>query len=107
MSREEGEDQWALMKLKGGNRLAHKLIRYTFERAKHAERWHGAVRDWPGPLSLAWGLQDPVATTNVLDGLRELRPKAPVFELPDLAHYPQLEDPAALQTALASALTAR
>jgi pimeloyl-ACP methyl ester carboxylesterase len=29
----------------------------------------------------------------VLDGLRELRPSAPVIELPGLGHYPQLEDP--------------
>jgi len=107
MSAEEGADQWALMRFKGGSRIAHKLIGYTFERTRHAERWHGAVRDWPGPLSLVWGLQDPVATTNVLDGLRDLRPKAPVFELPDLAHYPQIEAPAAFHSALTQALSAR
>jgi pimeloyl-ACP methyl ester carboxylesterase len=107
MSAEEGADQWALMKFEDGNRITDKLIGYTFERARHADRWHGAVRDWPKPLSLIWGLLDPVATTHVLDGLRELRPSAPVFELPDLAHYPQIEDPAAFQTALSSALPSR
>ena len=100
MSAEEGADQWALMKFKHGNRIADKLIRYTFERVRHADRWHGAVRDWPKPLSFVWGMQDPVATTHVLDGLRELRPAAPVLELPDLAHFPQIEDPAALHAAL-------
>jgi len=103
MSPEEAADQWALMRFHEGNRIAHKLISYTFERVRHAERWHGAVRDWPGSLSLAWGLQDPVANTSVLEGLRELRPSAPVHELPDLAHYPQIEDPRAFQTALSSA----
>ncbi len=107
MSPEEGADQWALMKLEGGNRIAHKLIGYTFERAHHAARWHGAVRDWPKPLALVWGLRDPVATTHVLDGLRELRPSAPVYELPSLAHYPQIEDPGAFHTALSSALSSR
>jgi pimeloyl-ACP methyl ester carboxylesterase len=107
MSAEEGTDQWALMRFKGGSRIAHKLIGYTFERTRHAERWHGAVRDWPGPLSFVWGLQDPVATTNVLDGLRELRPKAPVFELPELAHYPQIEAPESFHAALTRALSAR
>jgi pimeloyl-ACP methyl ester carboxylesterase len=107
MSAEGGADQWALMKLEGGNRIAHKLIGYTFERARFAERWHGAVRDWPKPLALVWGLQDPVATTHVLDGLRDLRPSAPVFELPSLAHYPQIEDPATFHAALSSALEAR
>jgi pimeloyl-ACP methyl ester carboxylesterase len=36
---------------------------------------------------------DPVATTAVLDGLRELRPATPVAELHDVGHYPQLEAP--------------
>jgi pimeloyl-ACP methyl ester carboxylesterase len=38
---------------------------------------------------------DPVSTTNVLDGLRALRPAGPVIELPGLGHYPQIEDPSA------------
>ena len=107
LSAEEAREQWALMKFNHGNRIADKLIGYTFERARHAERWHGAVRDWPKPLSFTWGLKDPVATTHVLDGLRELRPTAPVFELPDLAHYPQIEDPEAFRRALSSALESR
>jgi pimeloyl-ACP methyl ester carboxylesterase len=107
ISAEEATDQWALMKFKHGNRIADKLIRYTFERVRHAERWHGAVRDWPKPLSLTWGLEDPVATTHVLDGLRELRPQAPVRELPGLGHFPQIEDPPTFQAALTQALAAR
>jgi pimeloyl-ACP methyl ester carboxylesterase len=66
------------------------------ERELYAGRWHGAVRDWPGDLGLAWGMRDPVATPAVLEALRELRPSAPVTELPDLGHYPQLEDPEAI-----------
>ncbi len=107
MSAEEGEDQWAAMRFKGGNRIGDKLIRYTFERVRHAGRWHGAIRDWPGPLTFAWGLGDPVATTHVLDGLRDLRPAAPVLDLPGLGHYPQIEDPAATRAALATALPPR
>jgi pimeloyl-ACP methyl ester carboxylesterase len=107
MSAEEGADQWALMKFKGGNRIANRLIGYTFERVRHAERWHGAIRNWPKSLSFAWGLEDPVATTHVLDGLRELRPAAPVFELATLGHFPQIEDPPAFHEALTKALQAR
>ena len=104
LSAEDAADQWALMRYKGGNRIADKLIVYTFERARHAERWHGAIRDWPKPLSFVWGMRDPVATTHVLDGLRDLRPAAPVHELPDLAHYPQVEDPGTFLATLSSAL---
>ncbi|HEY2335172.1 MAG TPA: alpha/beta hydrolase [Solirubrobacterales bacterium] len=89
----EGADQWSLVCHNGGRALGHRLVSYMDQREEHAERWHGAIRDWPGELSLAWGLQDPVATTDVLAALRELRPSVPVTELPELAHYPQLEDP--------------
>ena len=93
LSSEEADAQWALMAYNGGHRIAHLLISYLDERVRYAERWHGAVRDWPKPLSFLWALDDPVATTNVLDGLRELRPAADVVELPRVGHYPQVEVP--------------
>jgi pimeloyl-ACP methyl ester carboxylesterase len=101
---QEAADQWSLIYHNGGRTLGHRLIHYLDERKRYAERWHGAVRDWEGPLSFAWGLQDPVATTAVLDALIELRPDAPVDRLPELGHYPQLEDPAAIVAALHDAL---
>ena len=68
-----------------------------------ADRWHGAVRDWPKPLAFLWATDDPVATSSVLAGLRELRPSAEVVELPGIGHYPQIEIPAEF-TGLALAL---
>ena len=74
--------------------------------------YHAAVRAMSGgrhaahpsrircPVLLAWGMRDPVATPAVLAGLRELRPEAPVTELRDLGHYPQIEDPAAVADAI-------
>jgi pimeloyl-ACP methyl ester carboxylesterase len=102
LSEAEAEDQWSLICHNGGRTLGHRLISYMDQRETHAGRWHGAIREWPGKLSLAWGLQDPVATTAVLAALRKLRPELPVSELPELAHYPQLEDPRRLAEALAS-----
>jgi pimeloyl-ACP methyl ester carboxylesterase len=106
LSDEEAEDQWSLITHNGGHRLGHKLVHYMDERETYAERWHGAIRDWRIPLHLAWGMLDPVATPRVLDGLRQLRPAVPVAELPDLGHYPQLEDPPAIAGALREALSA-
>jgi pimeloyl-ACP methyl ester carboxylesterase len=103
---EEAEDQWSLICHSGGRTLGHRLISYMDQREEHAGRWHGAIRDWPGELSLAWGLQDRVATTAVLAALRELRPRVPVTELPELAHYPQLEDPGQMARALRGVLSA-
>jgi pimeloyl-ACP methyl ester carboxylesterase len=95
LSAEEAEAQWALLSHNDGHRIAHLLISYLDERVRYASRWHGAIRDWQKPLGFLWALGDPVATPNVLTGLRELRPAAPVVELDGLGHYPQLEDPQA------------
>jgi pimeloyl-ACP methyl ester carboxylesterase len=93
LSREEAADQWALLAHDGGNRILDRLTHYLHERVTFAERWHGALRDWPGHLELGWALRDPVCTQAVLDAVLELRPAAPVQRLPELGHYPQLEDP--------------
>jgi pimeloyl-ACP methyl ester carboxylesterase len=106
LTAEEADDQWALVCAGGGRTLNHKTIRYMEERFRHAERWHGAIRDWPGPVSLAWGMLDPVATENVLDAVLELRPAAPVTRFEDLGHYPQIEDPERLSGVLGQALDA-
>jgi pimeloyl-ACP methyl ester carboxylesterase len=107
LSAEEAADQWSLIAHNGGQRIGHLLVNYMAERERFTDRWHGAIRDWPGPLTLAWGLKDPVARVEVLDGLRALRPGVEVLELPELAHYPQIEAPrqiaAALDRALATA----
>jgi pimeloyl-ACP methyl ester carboxylesterase len=106
LSEEEAEDQWALIAAGGGRTLNHKTIRYMEERFRHAERWHGALRDWQKPLSLAWGMLDPVATERVLDAVVELRPAAAVNRLEDLGHYPQIEDPGRIAGVLREILTA-
>jgi pimeloyl-ACP methyl ester carboxylesterase len=104
LSPDEAEAQWALIANNDGHRIAHLLIAYLDERERYADRWHGAVRDWPKPLSFLWALDDPVATTNVLDGLRELRPAADVVELPGVGHYPQVEVPEVFTRAALSLL---
>ena len=104
LSAEEGADQWSLLTHGGGQRIAHLTIAYMAERERFTERWHGAIRDWPKPLTLAWGMHDPVARPAVLDGLRELRPGVETIELPDAAHYPQIEQPELISDALQAAL---
>jgi pimeloyl-ACP methyl ester carboxylesterase len=51
-------------------------------------------------------MRDPVATTEVLAAVRALRPEAPLEELPELGHYPQLERPEGVQSALLKGLEA-
>ena len=101
---EEAADQWSLLSFGNGHRRGHDLIAYQQERVRYAARWHGAIRDWPGRLSLLWGMLDPVAGIEMLRGVRQLRPNVPVTELPTLGHYPQIEEPAAVADILTRAL---
>lgn len=98
LSAEEAADQWSLLAQGDGHRLLDRLIYYNRERVTppSAERWHGALRDWPGRLELAWAELDPVCTESVLDAVLRLRPHAKVTRLPGLGHYPQLEEPEAV-----------
>jgi pimeloyl-ACP methyl ester carboxylesterase len=105
LSPEEAADQWSLIAHDGGGRIAHRTIHYMAERERFTDRWHGAIRDWPKPLTLAWGMQDPVARVGVLRGLQALRPGVETIELPDVAHYPQIERPELISAPLDVALT--
>lgn len=89
----ELRDQWAQISARGGRTMMAPLLHYLRERVELAQRWHGAIRDWPGALGFLWGLEDPVATVDVLAALRDLRPEAPVTELEGVGHYPQIEVP--------------
>lgn len=97
----EAADQWALLAHNGGSRIIDRLTYYLHERVALAERWHGAIRDWNGRLELCWAGSDPVCVEAVLAAILELRPGTPLTRWPELGHYPQLEDPAAVGAALA------
>ncbi|HMT05291.1 MAG: alpha/beta hydrolase [Solirubrobacterales bacterium] len=106
MTDQDATDYWSLMTWNDGNRLGHKLVSYMDERVIYADRWHGAVSRWQGDLNLAWGMQDPVAVPAILDGLLEMRPDLPVTRMPELGHYPQVEDPAQFAQVLDRSLAA-
>ena len=103
LSDDEAADQWALLTNHDGHRLLHRLIYYNRERVTSptAERWHDALRDWPGRLELAWAERDPICTEAVLQAVLRLRPQAKVTRLPGLGHYPQIEDPIAVYEVIA------
>ena len=106
MSDADATDYWSLMTHNDGNRLGHKLVSYMDERVIYADRWHGALSGWQGDIHLAWGMQDPVAVPDILDGLLEMRPELPVQRMPELGHYPQVEDPERFARVVGDALPA-
>jgi pimeloyl-ACP methyl ester carboxylesterase len=98
LSPEEAADQWSLLAYRDGHRLMQRLIHYNRERVTPptSERWHAALRDWPGRLELGWAELDPICTEAVLEAVLRLRPSAEVTRLPGLGHYPQIEAPEAV-----------
>ena len=68
-----------------------KLLRYIAERRRHRARWVGALQQADVPLALINGLEDPISGRRIVGRWKQLLPTAPVFELPGVGHYPQVE----------------
>jgi pimeloyl-ACP methyl ester carboxylesterase len=100
LTREEADDQWALLAYNDGHRMLDRLIFYLHERVSLGPRWHGALRSWPGRLELAWACRDPICTEAVLQAVLALRPNTPLTRFPPLGHYPQIEDPDAASSVI-------
>src|SRR5256714_2573 len=77
LSDEEAADQWSLLAHNGGHRLLQRLIYYNHERVgPPGQRWHSALRGWPGRPELAWAQCDPICTEAVPQAGLLPRPRA-------------------------------
>ncbi len=95
----ELEAMWAQLQAREGAKRLPQLIRYVEERTRYAERWHGALRRLNVPTLVLWGSRDPVAVLAIAERLAREIPSAQLVSL-ELGHYPMLEDPVAVTTAL-------
>ena len=96
-SEKELDDFWQLIKHKGGNRIAHKLLHYMGDREEHEARWVGALRASQDRIGLINGGLDPVSGKHAYDEWRRVLPRARAHLLPDIGHYPQVEAPEEVQ----------
>ncbi|MFE1664358.1 alpha/beta fold hydrolase [Microbacterium sp. P02] len=96
LTKDEGDDQWSLLAHNGGDKIIDKLSYFNRERVELADRWEGAIRNWPGRLSVGWGGQDHISGEPVLNAIISLNPRADVTRWPELGHFPQIEDPTAV-----------
>lgn len=88
---EELDDYWYLLTQKNGHRLGHRLIAYIAERRRHRDRWVSPLAFSRVPTRFINGLRDPISGRHMVERYREIVYAADVIELPDVAHYPQLE----------------
>jgi pimeloyl-ACP methyl ester carboxylesterase len=88
------DELWTLFRHNDGHLVMHRLIGYMAERRRHRERWVGALQRTKVPLRVIDGSLDPISGAHMVARYRELVPDADAVELPEVGHYPQVEDPA-------------
>jgi pimeloyl-ACP methyl ester carboxylesterase len=90
---EESAAQWEMIDHRAGGQLLPRLIRYIEERRRSESRFTGAIERHPSPLTVVWGLDDPIAVPSMVDTLLAARPDATVHRLEGVGHYPMVEAP--------------
>jgi pimeloyl-ACP methyl ester carboxylesterase len=96
--------QWELLARKHGQTLLPRTIRYIEERREHEDRWISALRDHPSPITLAWGVRDPIAVFAMAERFCKEQPGARLVRLDGVGHFPMIEAPGAVYDAIESAL---
>jgi pimeloyl-ACP methyl ester carboxylesterase len=77
-----------------GDLIMAQMIRYLDERHEFYDRWVGALTGFhSAPMSVYWGLQDPVALEPMVNRIKAFRPVTDVYKMPDVGHWPSIEVP--------------
>ncbi len=103
---DELDAQWAMIDHGHGAQLLPRLIRYIEERRRDEARFTGAIERHPSPLTVVWGLDDPIAVPAMVDRLVDARADCTVTRLDGVGHYPMVESPDRFLEALATGTTA-
>jgi pimeloyl-ACP methyl ester carboxylesterase len=99
----DNADIWRAMSREDGQLITYRLIRYMSDRVLHRERWVTALETTGAPLRFVWGLLDPISGAHMATRIRDRLPTAPFTALEDVAHWPALEAPERLSSAILSA----
>lgn len=77
-----------------GDLLMAQILRYLPERNEYYDRWVGSLTGFhSAPMSVYWGLQDPVALEPMVNRIKAWRPVTDVYKMPDVGHWPSIEVP--------------
>ncbi len=90
---DESDAQWAMIAHQDGHLLLPRLIRYIEERRRSESRFTGAIERHPSPLTVVWGVDDPIAVPAMVERLTGARPDCVVTRLDGVGHYPMVEAP--------------
>lgn len=94
---------WAFLNHNNGLRIFHKLLGYIPERKLNEKRWTDVIAHPRGiPMRFINGPHDPVSGAHMAEEYRKVAPMGGDVVLlnKNIGHYPQVEDPHAVDQAL-------
>lgn len=79
---------------KEGARVMSNILRYLHERTEYYDRWVGTLTHFhSAPMTVIWGLDDPVALVSMADRIKAWRPQTVLYKLEGVGHWPSIEAP--------------
>ncbi len=80
-------------------------LRYLDERKEFYDRWIGTFAHFrTAPLSLYWGVPDPVAVIAMADRTKTWSPRTDLYKIEESGHWPSIEVPDIISDAILARL---
>jgi pimeloyl-ACP methyl ester carboxylesterase len=90
---------------KDGDLVMAQTLRYLDERREFYDRWVGTFGHFrTAPLSIYWGVQDPVAIVAMADRIKLWSPTTDVYKIKSSGHWPSIEVPDVIADAIIARL---
>ena len=75
-----------------GAKVMSNIVRYLLERKEFYDRWVGTFTGFhSAPMTVIWGLDDPVALEVMADRVKAWRPETDLYKLEGVGHWPSIE----------------
>jgi pimeloyl-ACP methyl ester carboxylesterase len=90
---------------KDGDLVVGQTLRYLNERKEFYDRWVGTFGNFrTAPLSIYWGVQDPVAVVAMADRIKTWSPTTDLYKIKSSGHWPSIEVPDVIANAIIARL---
>jgi pimeloyl-ACP methyl ester carboxylesterase len=77
-----------------GSRIMAQTLRYLKERKENFDEWSRILFTYgSAPMTVIWGVEDPVAVIAMADRIKRNRPVTDLYKMEGTSHWPMIEDP--------------
>jgi pimeloyl-ACP methyl ester carboxylesterase len=95
------DSQIAQIYANDGAKVMSNIVRYLLERKEFYDRWVGTFTGFhSAPMTVLWGLDDPVALESMADRVKAWRPETDLYKLKGIGHWPSIEAPDVIAEAI-------